>query len=181
MYNLHFYGVWGRFRTILASLSFSVFLSLYNSSRLRALEWRSPADRQKDSSHKFSPRDPIALRFRLEQRSNHRLLFKGLKRPPRCNFSMQISQGFSVDSRRKIRLDFRRSLVSGLPSAPCPNDATFGFKLPANPVGEGKICITVEVDIIPSPTGLGRSDPLGLLYSWIGWLDSVIWVTYLEE
>ena len=40
------------------------------------------------------------------------------------------------------------------------SDATFGFKLPVNPVGEGKICITVVVDIIPSPTGLaGNLNP----------------------
>ena len=43
---------------------------------------------------------------------------------------------------------------------------TFGFKLPANPVREGKICMTVVVNINPSPTGLaGNLNPRSCRYA----------------
>ena len=39
-------------------------------------------------------------------------------------------------------------------------DATFGFKLPANPVGEGIMSNATVIHILPSPTGLaGNLNP----------------------
>ena len=50
------------FGDILASL----YSSLYIIPQGRALERQSPADRSKESSHKFARKDPIDSRFRLD-------------------------------------------------------------------------------------------------------------------
>ena len=64
MYNLRFLafgGVSKRFQLVLASLS--LYSLPYIIPQSRALESRSPADCPKESSHKFTPKDPIRVKI----------------------------------------------------------------------------------------------------------------------